>query len=70
LNSKCDPSENTINLILWFDSSSFRKTGKAGKIWSMLAMIGDLDPQLRTKLHNLLTIFHLGNGQKNFLNNN
>ena len=60
LSKKCDPDPNVLNLVIWFDGSAFKKTGKSGKIWSMMVMIADLDPKLRSRLENLVTFFHLG----------
>jgi hypothetical protein len=59
LSKKCDPDPNVLNLVIWFDGSAFRK-GNPGKIWSMMGMIADLDPKLRSRLENLITFFHLG----------
>ncbi len=42
------------------DGSAFRKTGKSGKIWSMMGMVADLEPEIRSRLENLITFFHLG----------
>ena len=60
LSSKCDPDPHVMNLVIWFDGSSFRKTGKSGKIWSMMGMLADLKPSIRSRLENLITFFHLG----------
>jgi hypothetical protein len=62
---KCDPSNEVVNIIVWFDGSAFRKTGKSGKIWSMMGMVGDLSPAVRSKLENLVTFFHLGTNMPN-----
>ena len=60
LSSKCDPDPHVMNLVIWFDGSSFRKTGKSGKIWSMMGMLADLKPSIRSRLENLINFFHLG----------
>ena len=58
--AKCDTNKNNLSLVVWFDGAAFKKTGNAGKVWSMMAMIVDLGPNHRNYVQNIITIFHIG----------
>ena len=58
--SKYKISPQNINLVIWLDGASFKKTGSKGAVWSIMAMIFDLGPKLRNRLENFITIFHIG----------
>lgn len=59
-----------MSIVLWEDGAKLRKTGNKGTILSMVGMLMDLGPRLRSRLENLITLFHVGKWLKTFLENN